>query len=522
MRASTRFIAFACGSAFLAACTSLLGDFSAGSGGSDGGGDGAPAEEGGPEGGSPDTSLSDGMSSEGAVDSGALDGSPGAEAGDARVDAPTGPTYSPPTITPVSDQSGGPGIDRTGPAITISGSDILVAFDDQDNANISQHYDSWALSTNGGTSFTDEGPFPNGAVYDQGYASVGRDQVSNHVYLTTNANTASFQSNELALMISTNGGTSFNPAINAADPTLSTSDFVDISSVAVDNAAGQGQGVVYVAYGDYGGSIDIHMSTYSGGTFAYSTPANLGGANQASLPWVTVGPNHYVYLAFYGVTGTTPGVYITRSTNQAVTFSTPAVVTPLHMPFVAGAYNGSLGLEGETPDGGATPVGLYASPQVVTNPVSGAVYIAYADATQGADKANIYFTHSEDGAVTWAAPVQVNDDATTHDQFLPSIAVTPDGTRLAIAFYDRRNDANNVGADRYAASAAIAGSTITFGKNFRISKATFPVLTETGGSTGFFCIHTGMAADATYFYDVYPDAIGGNLDVELAKFGIDF
>jgi hypothetical protein len=101
--------------------------------------------------------------------------------------------------------------------------------------------------------------------------------------------------------------------------------------------------------------------------------------------------------------------------------------------------------------------------------------------------------------------------------------VTPDGTRLAIDFYDRRNDPANLAADRYAATATIAGTSVTFGPNLRISPTSFPLLIAAqGGSTGFFSIHTSMAADATYFYDVFADenVAQKNLDVKLARYGV--
>ncbi len=36
-------------------------------------------------------------------------------------------------------------------------------------------------------------------------------------------------------------------------------------------------------------------------------------------------------------------------------------------------------------------------------------------------------TMSTDGGATWSAGTRVNDDATTTDQWQPTIAVTPDG-----------------------------------------------------------------------------------------------
>jgi hypothetical protein len=103
---------------------------------------------------------------------------------------------------------------------------------------------------------------------------------------------------------------------------------------------------------------------------------------------------------------------------------------------------------------------------------------------------------------------------------LPAIAVSPDGARLAVDFYDRRDDSANRLANRYGATATIAGSTVTFAKNFRISPVPFPVLLGSPFlSPGDFSIRTGMTADATYFYDAYTDARDGNLDVRLARYG---
>jgi hypothetical protein len=131
-------------------------------------------------------------------------------------------------------------------------------------------------------------------------------------------------------------------------------------------------------------------------------------------------------------------------------------------------------------------------------------------------------TSSSPPTAARAGRCRYRSTTTTRRTFLPALAVTPDGSRLGIDFYDRRNDVKNLDADRYGASASISGSVVVFGANFRISPTSFPVLTEQGGSTGFFCIHTGMPADATYFYDVFAQAGQSRLSVELARYGVLF
>jgi hypothetical protein len=55
------------------------------------------------------------------------------------------------------------------------------------------------------------------------------------------------------------------------------------------------------------------------------------------------------------------------------------------------------------------------------------------------------------------------------------LAVKPDGTKLFVAWYDRRNDPNNSLIDVYGRWATLGtDSTVTFGAEFRITTESFP------------------------------------------------
>ena len=77
---------------------------------------------------------------------------------------------------------------------------------------------------------------------------------------------------------------------------------------------------------------------------------------------------------------------------------------------------------------------------------------------------------STDGGATWGAPVKVNDDCTTTDQWMPTIAVTPDGLNLGIFYYSREDDpvTNNL-LKYHGRMATIAGSTVSFQASSSIS-----------------------------------------------------
>jgi hypothetical protein len=63
------------------------------------------------------------------------------------------------------------------------------------------------------------------------------------------------------------------------------------------------------------------------------------------------------------------------------------------------------------------------------------LYVAYEDYSAG--HANVMLTTSIDGGQTWSAPIMVNDNGSSVDEFQPNLAVAPNGT-VSVNFYDRR------------------------------------------------------------------------------------
>jgi hypothetical protein len=63
------------------------------------------------------------------------------------------------------------------------------------------------------------------------------------------------------------------------------------------------------------------------------------------------------------------------------------------------------------------------------------LYVSYEDFSAGTG--NVMLTASYDGGATWTSPVQVNDNASSADEFQPNLTVAPGGT-VSVNFYDRR------------------------------------------------------------------------------------
>ena len=109
--------------------------------------------------------------------------------------------------------------------------------------------------------------------------------------------------------------------------------------------------------------------------------------------------------------------------------------------------NGDLGLTGMR--NGTATFNTFRSngfAHFAVSPLTGHLYGVYAANPAGTDKGDIQIVTSTNGGASWSAPVRVNDDATTTDQWQPTLAITPDGTKLGVFYYSRQLDAaNNAG-----------------------------------------------------------------------------
>jgi hypothetical protein len=92
------------------------------------------------------------------------------------------------------------------------------------------------------------------------------------------------------------------------------------------------------------------------------------------------------------------------------------------------------------------------APSIAVDSSDGAVYVAWADGTNG--DSDVFVRRAPAGGGEWTARTQVNEDgsAPEADQYLPVVSVAPGG-RVDVAFLDHSGDADNV-----LAAAALATS----------------------------------------------------------------
>src|SRR5207247_1290579 len=104
----------------------------------------------------------------------------------------------------------------------------------------------------------------------------------------------------------------------------------------------------------------------------------------------------------------------------------------------------------------------------VVNPVTGHLYVVFANKASSTDRGDIFLCVSTDGGATWRPPVRVNTDATSADQWQPTLAVTPNGRRVGVFWYDRRLGPANTLLDYYGRLGTATSDGVAFEADFRV------------------------------------------------------
>jgi hypothetical protein len=199
--------------------------------------------------------------------------------------------------------------------------------------------------------------------------------------------------------------------------------------------------------------IVVSRSIDAGQTFSAPTIINDGSIsgteNNNLFAEPAVGPAGEVYVVWHRIAA--GQVVIDVSTDGGVTFGTDRLVT------TSGA--GFLTLIPAQPDRG-TSVNPAIDVDRSGGRFNGRLYVSYvddSDATAGIDM-DVFVRTSDDGGITWSAPVRMSDSA-TNDQFMPWLDVDQVTGTLVAVWFDARNDPNNQLVQLISASSRDGGAT---------------------------------------------------------------
>lgn len=374
----------------------------------------------------------------------------------------------------------------------------------------------------------------------------------NQIYIATNDLSAPFG---LGSARSTNGGATWTLgtvatganglAAACCDPSLTADAFGNLYTTYLDNFLGPG-GQPQVIVG---------LSTNGGATWAQV--ANLGVADQ---PTVVAGPGTVAGTQSVWVTWNSAGAVKAAGATATGLGAVGAFSATQTAPGSGGGNFGDIAIgaggkvvvayqnagSGQGPDnirvntdpdgiggGGfgaaviatATNVGGFdfipaqpsrsvdAEAGLAWNTFTNRLFLVYSDETANENNdLDVMLRFSDNDGAIWSAATRINDDATTRSQFLPKIAIDPITGKLAIIWYDARNDdgsgtggqrasgANNE-AELWGAISLDGG--LTFVPNFKISAGMSSALNDASGFD--FGDYIGLAFYNDVIHAVWAD-----------------
>jgi hypothetical protein len=301
----------------------------------------------------------------------------------------------------------------------------IVAFSNDENTPAKGIFR--AFSTDGGHSWT-TGHLGDGsdglplaccdgqAVFDQ-YGNLFLTYLANNGYVE--------------IVLSTDGGKTFSLAHTIADRGA------DQPSIAV------GAGTVWVSYTNKSGEIAAAGTAVTGlgAVQAFTNPEVAPNSKNGDYGDIAIGPSGQVMVTYQLGLKTTQGpdhIYVNvdpdglgaQGFGPQITVTGTNVGGSAHVP----AQSNNLGIDAEA----------NLAWDLSSGPHQGRVYLVYTNrANTTTSNTDIFVRFSDNNGQTWSNAVKVNDDTTTHSQFLPSIAVDQTTGNVAVAWYDARNTPNN-------------------------------------------------------------------------------
>ncbi|MGB0134849.1 sialidase family protein, partial [Dokdonella sp.] len=190
--------------------------------------------------------------------------------------------------------------------------------------------------------------------------------------------------------------------------------------------------------------------------------------------------------------GTSAYLDVIRSTDKGASWSTS---TRIASQLTVGTMDPETGLR--VRDGGLVPSAVVAP--------NGDLYVVWQDSRfSGGARDGIALSRSEDGGLTWSAPVRINSSAAV-SAFLPAISVLADGT-IGVTYYDFRSNTS----DNSTLLASLWLSQSADAQTWNESQVAGPFdlslapLATWGQTTGYFLgDYQGLASSGSVFVPFY-------------------
>jgi hypothetical protein len=243
---------------------------------------------------------------------------------------------------------------------------------------------------------------------------------------------------------------------------------LDKGLMSIDRTGGAFNDRIYLTMTNlgFGRILEAHSTGLNPPTF--SAWQGISSVGWATGSMSAVAPNGDVYVVWER---DDIAYEVVKSTNGGISYANPDAGDPYPVKVITTVATPSPSFLPSA----TTTIKVVAFPQIAIDstaagsPTRGNIYVVFHADPDGAgpDKADVFFTRSIDGGVTWSTPrsitsgaaATIGQDTTTNDQWNPSITVSPVNGHIYVTFYDRREDPSNIKARIYRALSTDAGQT---------------------------------------------------------------
>jgi hypothetical protein len=389
----------------------------------------------------------------------------------------------------VNDPSGDvhPNETQDDATVAVKGNTVCVAYND-DVGGV-----GFARSVNGGAAFADQG-----SVSSSGDPVLTVDADGHFALAHMRDGDANGIPDQIVVSISDDGCQTFPQTYIAQQ-----SAFVDKPWVAADRTGGSYDGRIYTCWMESElPDFTPHIKFRRGIPFVDPiVDLRMGGANNlVEGCQIAVGKDGEVFVAWEegAATDQAGSIWLRRSLDGGDTFQAAVKVGDLtHAadPAIIDCdfFGGALGPA-------AHPIRIQDFPSLAASPVNDDVYLVWNERRGG--NTDIVFYRSVNDGGAWSF-MRIVHDVVTRDQFMPAVAVAPDGT-IKVQWYDRRDDPNNAQFHLYAAKSTNRG--VTFQEE-RVTDAASGLdnFVPMPPAVCYMGDYNGLAADAKQFFHVWGD-----------------
>ena len=237
----------------------------------------------------------------------------------------------------------------------------------------------------------------------------------------------------MAVARSSDGGRTY-PQLTVFSQEGGSGHFNDKPMITADaNAASPFRDSIYIAWdaalgGSPSGGVRLARSTDHGATFTIARVDDPRGPGSGIGAVPFVGPNGEVYVAWNDFGANT--IAFNRSFDGGITWGPPRVIAGKSLPF-------DIAIPAEFSRGALVYPSCDADRSAGAH--RGRLYCSWMDLT-AAGNTDIFTAFSDDGGVTWTAPLAATDALAGVDRFNQWLAVDPVTGDVNVSFYDTRND----------------------------------------------------------------------------------